>query len=309
MGFLPRDYDDDNDDETPPSLVASDVIQQQYLGAAEYIGELCQSGALDPEAARPLTRCLLDWTIQQIRLMCRIEELELDLLTLDNMESKDATTNTQSQTQPTYHTGTSPTTHQKEYNTDKCKNKMKPIKFLSGGLINPRNTTSDTNTEHNTDIDNILEAHSTETSQTTDRQNEQLQQQENITIEETDMNKQSGATYDFDYKTLEENMRLSRLENVQTFQTALRLVTRLMHPKGAKVCYPIAEQTDRLMLKAQNIPTDGRELCDLLRKACSRRGESFNLETTYKDLAKAHGRVYFDWTLSGPDCMVYTHYP
>lgn len=82
-----------------------------------------------------------------------------------------------------------------------------------------------------------------------------------------------------------------------------------MHSKGANVCYPIAEQTDRLVLKALNLPTDGLGLCDILRKACSRRGESFNLEEAYRDMARAYGRVYLDPTLEGPRCMVWTHYP
>lgn len=204
------------------------------------------------------------------------------------------------------------------YNVDKCINKIVPITFVSGGVMNAPNTQNKT-TPHSNSHNKFLEApqtqttHDTSTSNTdkTTDHNDIMTKQltSNVTDTDTEEDKPRGATYDFDYKTTIENAKLSRLENQHTFQAALRLVTRLMHPKGAKVCYPIAEQTDRLVLKSINVPTDGPGLCDILRKACSRRGESFNLEQVYQDMARAYGRVYFDPTLAGPKCMVYTHYP
>lgn len=319
MGFIHGDGNDDGN--TLPSLIAADMVQQQFLGAMDYVDDLCSHGAIDPDAVRPLRRCFVDWMVQQTRLMSRIEELEVELLTL---EYSSVTSN--SNTLPTKKIDVDMQNgepklekRKKEYNVDKCKDKITPIRFISGGFINPPRTQTHTQTftsthsEHNTAQHTHLETHNVEilqpdgTSRTSEKENKTDDK-----FDSTDdryQDKRQRATYDLDYKTLEENIKLSRLENPQTFQTALRLVTRLLHPKGAKICYPTAEQTDRLMLKAANIPTDGPGLCDLLRKACTRRGESFNLEATYKDLAKAHGRVYFDPTLAGPNCMVFTHYP
>lgn len=451
MGFLPP-HAADTEGETLPSLLATDIVQQQYLGAAEYIDQLCSYGALAAEDARPLRRCLLDWTLLQINMLQRIEELESELLDTntqqidtnvnpDDMQEMIDTTytldthkthntpiqvNTQHYQYSSHHQNTkapqkytssidqneekrtlilgmikqveevekdietleriklkgTTETHQipdkltyknmlrrledieKDfenfkasetypnndkhesqsenetdnetkvyYNVDKCKNKIKPVTFVSGGFINTHHTQP--NTTHNThetfqeapvtptppdtpmtDFDKMTETSTSSNDIRTDKEADnnrntaKLTHKDNeMTDSDTDEDKPGGASYDYNCKTMIENAKLSRLENQHTFQAALRLVTRLMHPKGAKVCYPIAEQTDRLVLRALNMPTDGPGLCDILRKACSRRGESFNLDAVYQDMARAHGRVYFDPTLAGPKCMVFTHYP
>lgn len=342
MGFLPRDY---VEDDTLPSLVASDVVQQQFLGAMEYIDDLCLHGALDPEAARPLRRCLLEWTTQEIRLMNRIEELEIDLLTLENRNSNDnSNIKTHTQTQNIGNTNTSKIqTKQPTGGNTKCTTNTKFVTFVSGGLNDDMHKSPHTNTKQNTLETSNLETHPTSTSQTetntgnrTNHPGQKLPQHntKNVTGNETSDNissktntdkrhnetndktnnttnteVRSYAAYALDYNLLEENIRLSRLENPQTFQTALRLVTRLMHPKGADICFPYAEMTDRLMLRVENIPTNGHGLCNLLRKVLSRRGESFNLDGAYRDLARAYGRVYLNMQEVGPKSLVYTRYP
>lgn len=146
----------------------------------------------------------------------------------------------------------------------------------------------------------------THTNAATDKEQWQSTQPTRI---ELDGHKGQSTTYTFDNSILEENMRLSRLENRDTFQTALRLVTRLGNSMGQTICFPTTEQTDRLILKSVNLPTNLTELTELLRKACARRGETLILENVYKDLARAHGRVYFDEKQKGHKCFVYVRHP
>jgi hypothetical protein len=111
------------------------------------------------------------------------------------------------------------------------------------------------------------------------------------------------------YKGLEETCRLARIEEVGNLTTALRHLTRLQHPKGDKICFPVPEAVDRMQLRCANLPTDPEELQALVEKAYDRRGESLDRDSLYRDFVMAHGRIAMDTTKPFPTCYFQTRHP
>lgn len=294
MGLLPEA---DLESDVPPSLVATDVVQRRFLQLTEDIEEAVHGGELDLLFAQHLKRELLNWTIFQINLMHRIEEVEVDLIQNEGEHSGKKEEKCDELQQALLHRFP----HRK-YDTSKCEMYIKPVPFISRGkTINDNKTDADTKNE-------LSDETKTDTTETTN------DQPTDETNRQTDMQKggpgRQHASYGMDYTMVEENMRLARLENEKTLNTALRLVTRALHPQGQTICFPQSEQTDRMILKTDNLPTDGTKLCDLLRKVFTRRGEVFDIDKTWRDFVKAYGRVYYEWTniAKGKDEYVYTRY-
>lgn len=294
MGLLPEA---DREPDAPPSLVATDVVQQRYLQLTEDIEVATHEGEMDSKFAQHLKRELLNWTIFQISLMRRIEELEVDIVQNEGEHSGREEGKCNELEQALLRRFP----HRK-YDTTKCEMYIKPVPFISRGkTVNDNKTDTDIKTESSDETK--MDIKETTNDQPTDETNGQ-----------TDMHKggpgRQHTTYDMNYAMVEENMRLARLENEKNLNTALRLVTRTLHPQGQTICFPQSEQTDRMILKTDNLPTDGTKLCDLLRKVFTRRGEVFDIDKTWRDFAKAYGRVYFEWSniAKGKDAYVYTRY-
>lgn len=313
MGLLPEAHLDQRD---PPSLVACDAVQQRYLQTTELIDEACLQGAIRYDLARELKREMFAWATMQTCLLVRIEELELDNIIYEDEKRRrdDYGTQTQDETRPNdIKQDDKPDTRRKVYDASKCRKYIKPVNFISGGIINASHSTKIAHTEETeaTHTNTVPHSHTQEPAGGHNGQRHKPEQQSKLTIIKTQDEEKTERTNwnHLNYDDLEENLRLSRLENKDIFQTAQRHVVRLTHPKGHTICFPNTEQTDRMLLRAENLPTDPRELCNLLRKACTRRAEGLDVERIYKDLARAHGRVYFDPQQSGHKCFVFTKYP
>lgn len=285
MGLLP---DADPESDAPPSLVATDVVQRRFLQLTEDIEVAAREGGVDHQLGQHLKKELLNWTIFQINLMYRIEELEVELIDKEgeHPDTKDEKCNELEQALLRRFP-------RQKYNTSKCEKFIKPVPFISGGKTG-HDSNAKTVVTDEVKVDQAID----ETDETNEQNNP----------------RSSGpgrrhASVGMDYALVEENMRLARLETEKNLNTALRLVTRLMHPEGDAICFPQSEQTDRMTLKTDNLPTDGAKLCDLLRKVFTRRGEVFDIDKTWRDFTKAYGRVYFDWHQKGKDSLVYTRYP
>ena len=111
------------------------------------------------------------------------------------------------------------------------------------------------------------------------------------------------------YNDMENNMRLSRLEEKGTLIVALRLLVRHLHPRGSKITFNSPDAADRLELKTVNLPTDPLKLQSLVLQAYKRRGEDFSLEQLYADFAKIHGRITLDPKKEWPLSHVHTYHP
>ncbi|CAH1224443.1 unnamed protein product [Diabrotica balteata] len=101
------------------------------------------------------------------------------------------------------------------------------------------------------------------------------------------------------YENMEQNMRLSRLEEFSILVAALRHVVRRLHPRGDKITFPVPDAVDRIQLRCSNIPSDANELLFLLKQVFSRRGEVFDLEELYCDFVKTYGRITTDYAQNG----------
>ncbi|KAJ8935311.1 hypothetical protein NQ318_019479 [Aromia moschata] len=110
-------------------------------------------------------------------------------------------------------------------------------------------------------------------------------------------------------EAVEEAMRLSRLEEPATLTTALRHMTRLLHPGGKNISFPVPEAVDRTQLRCCNLPTDPHELKRLVERAFERREESISMENLYRDFVKSHGRVAMDPSKPWAQCYVHTRQP
>lgn len=315
MGLLPEAHLDQDD---LPSLVACDAVQQRYLRTTETIDQACFQGVMEYEVARELKREMFAWATMQTCLLARIEELEVDNINYEGEMRKCKEYDTKTQDETPHNDVTQhdrPDNRRKVYDASKCRQYIKPVNFISGGIINaPVNSKIShtqgtqakyTNTMSHTHKQEPAGGHQT-------RLTHKTEPQPKLTIiksKDTETTENTTNWNHLNYDGIEENLRLSRLENKDIFQTAQRHVVRLTHPKGHTICFPNTEQTDRMLLRAENLPTDPRDLCDLLRKACTRRSEGLDIESIYKDLARAHGRVYFDPQQSGHKCFVFTKYP
>lgn len=111
------------------------------------------------------------------------------------------------------------------------------------------------------------------------------------------------------YENLEDSMRKRRLERPEVRRMALMHVARWCMPEGERIRYPIPDSMIRLLLAAENIPTEPNELLELIYRAYEDRGIVFSLTDTIKDLAKIHGHRAFDPTESWSKCHVDTHAP
>lgn len=129
------------------------------------------------------------------------------------------------------------------------------------------------------------------------------------TINENGDNRNNGTNITNIYNGIEMSMRLRRLEDVPILTAALRQLIRTLHPKGDTVTFPCPEAVDRIHLKSNGLPTKSAELHELLKLAFERRGEVLNLEKTYSDFAKTHGRIAFDPTQKWPQSAVHTRHP
>nr|CAD7195772.1 unnamed protein product [Timema douglasi] len=111
------------------------------------------------------------------------------------------------------------------------------------------------------------------------------------------------------YGTLEEMMRLSRLEEERVLHMALRHVVRLGHEKGDSITFPSPKSLDRIQLRSMNLPTDVDSLRGLIDKVFKKREETFDMENTYRQFVTAHGRKTFNPSLAWPACYAHTYYP
>ena len=104
-------------------------------------------------------------------------------------------------------------------------------------------------------------------------------------------------------------MRLSRLEEKSILTTAMRHVVRHLHQRRNKITFNSPEAADRIDLKSSNLPTEPKELRELILKVFQRRGEEFLLNQVYQDFVKSHGRIDFDSRKEWPLCHVHTYRP
>lgn len=111
------------------------------------------------------------------------------------------------------------------------------------------------------------------------------------------------------YKGLEESCKFARLEELGNMSTALRHITRLQHPKGKKICFPVPEALERLQLRCANLPTAPEDLSALVEKVYDRRGESLDRDSLYRDYVTAHGRLAMDSTQPFPSCYYQSRHP
>ena len=79
--------------------------------------------------------------------------------------------------------------------------------------------------------------------------------------------------------------------------------------KDTQLCFPQIDCVDRITLRTQNLPTNPRELLELIKHVYKRRNEMFEIEEVYQQFVKAHGRITFDPTQKWPQCYTYTHSP
>lgn len=315
--------DEEQEKTKSPSASPTLAIKNKYFEVTDYLDDMTAQGTLDYLVARELKHKFFEWATFEMCLMNRVEEVEEELLNMEFACENTVNVNTSCDdisivnhsayncvTNQVYKNNfktnkISPKSkNQTEYDTKKCRKYITPVKFVSGGFANANNIDiNDVMTRPKVLLTPELEnaetkaATSSLVTQNTTTNSEQLKTTTNT----------NWSTIDYD--RLEEDLRLCRLEDKDNFQTAQRLVIRLTHPQGDKICYPTTEQTDRMLLRAVNLPTDARELCDLMRKACTRRSEGLNLDKIYKDLVRAHGRVLFDHTKTTPHCYVFTKCP
>lgn len=120
---------------------------------------------------------------------------------------------------------------------------------------------------------------------------------------------ENGVNPQILYTSVEKNLRLGRLEEVQMLTTALRHVTRKLHAKGERVTFPSPEAVDRIQLKSHGLPTESGELLTLLKEAFKRRDEILDLEQVYKDFVKTHGRITVDIAQTWPHSHLHTRHP
>lgn len=113
----------------------------------------------------------------------------------------------------------------------------------------------------------------------------------------------------FSYKNIEYGMKLTRLEDPTILIIALRHYTRITHPKGNTITFPVPEAFDRIQLKCANLPTDVEELGELMKKVFHRRDEKLDIEELYNDFVKTHGRITFDHTQKWPHSQIHTRHP
>ncbi|KAK9747523.1 hypothetical protein QE152_g5282 [Popillia japonica] len=104
-------------------------------------------------------------------------------------------------------------------------------------------------------------------------------------------------------------MSLRRLEEVPILTAALRQVVRNSHPNGRSITFPCPEAVDRITLKSTGIPTEHEELLELLQRAFERRDETLDLQETYNDFVRTHGRLAFDHTQKCPHSAIHTRHP
>lgn len=111
------------------------------------------------------------------------------------------------------------------------------------------------------------------------------------------------------YKNLGIQMALSRVEEPRNLAAALRHVVRTRHPKGEKITFPTPDALDRMQLLTAGLPAEPEELEDLVRQAFKRRGDNWDMEETYRDFVRAHGRIAFDPALKWPASHPHVRFP
>ncbi|KAJ8977709.1 hypothetical protein NQ317_005442 [Molorchus minor] len=92
------------------------------------------------------------------------------------------------------------------------------------------------------------------------------------------------------YDNIENSMKFSRLEEPRILLIVLRHLIRNLHPSGSKVLFPLPEDFDRMQLRSVALPSDPDALLDLTTRAYARRGETFNIDQTYRHFVAAHAR-------------------
>lgn len=111
------------------------------------------------------------------------------------------------------------------------------------------------------------------------------------------------------YQDLEDNMRLSRLEEERNLILALRHLVRNLHEGGGCIAFPTPQAVDRIQLRCSNLPTEPRQLLELVERVFCRRGEYLNLKDIYEDFVRSHGRVVFDNRQGWPQCYALIRHP
>ena len=142
----------------------------------------------------------------------------------------------------------------------------------------------------------------------------QLQQPEIEEKEEESLSRGNGngniinTSYDV-YKNIEGAMQLAKLEDPQMLLVAVRHIIRNNHEKGSTISFPQIEAVDRIHLKSNNLPTEPKEILNLVKKVFARRQEILNLDQIYEQFVRAHGRTIVDFKQPWPACNVHTHQP
>lgn len=111
------------------------------------------------------------------------------------------------------------------------------------------------------------------------------------------------------YENFEINMRLSRLEEERILTTALRHVVRNIHEHGRSITFPVLEEVDRIQLRSHNLPTEAKELKQLIDQVFRRRGEKYDIENIYRQFVMTHGRITFDSKQCWPASHIHTRHP
>lgn len=104
------------------------------------------------------------------------------------------------------------------------------------------------------------------------------------------------------YGEFEDVMKLSRLEEPLLRISALRLLSRNLHPDGRRITFPVPAAIDELNLRSVGLPIDSQELLALTKRAFLRRGVPFSLNSITEDFAAAHGKITFDHSKPWPSC-------
>lgn len=111
------------------------------------------------------------------------------------------------------------------------------------------------------------------------------------------------------YENFELNLRLSRLEEERHLTMALRHLVRNMHPNGNKITFPTLAEVDRIQLRCINLPTDPDTLKSLIDQVYDRRGETYDLESIYRQFVMTYGRIVIDPKQNWPNSHIHTRHP
>ena len=85
-------------------------------------------------------------------------------------------------------------------------------------------------------------------------------------------------------------------------EVSLRYIIRNLNEEGEKIQFPVLDEVDRINLKRNNLPTNIKELLELVDNVFERREESLDLKKVHKQFVRAHGRTIFNPNEKWPYC-------